>query len=159
MYSSYQCSPHIFPHQSISLLYHKIVKNAILFLQYNREGFALACGLGQGAFWQPHRAVIHFAPVRIPFRYKNNEWLKPLVVFMAEREGFVLDFCSTFRILFYVMFRKNLRSPFQNNTPCCFVHCVRIPAYILTKKQESTLKWGCFLAFWRRERDSNPRVR
>ena len=30
----------------------------------------------------------------------------------AWREGFVLDFCSTFRIGFYVMFRKNLRSPF-----------------------------------------------
>ncbi len=52
-----------------------------------------------------------------------------------QREGFVLDFCSTFRILSYVTFRKNLRSPFQNNTPCCFVHCVRIP-FIFSRKSK-----------------------
>ena len=31
---------------------------------------------------------------------------------LAEREGFVLDFCPTFRILSFVMSGKNLRSPF-----------------------------------------------
>ena len=74
-----------------------------------------------------------------------------------QREGFVLDFCPTFRILPFVMSGKNLRSPFQNNTPCCFVHCVRIPVYILAKNKKHPPK-RMLLIFWRRERDSNPRV-
>ena len=56
---------------------------------------------------------------------------------MAQAEGFVLEFCKAFQIGFAVMLCKILRSPFQNNTPCCFVHCVRIPVYNLTKKQEA----------------------
>ena len=87
---------------------------------------------------------------------QNSENRNPFLEY--SREGFVLDFCSTFWILSFVTFRKNLRSPFQNNHLGCFVHCVRIPIYILTKKQESTLQRGCFSLFWRRERDSNPRV-
>ncbi len=53
------------------------------------------------------------------------------------------------------MFRKNLRSPLQNNTLCCFVRCVRIPVYILRQKQKHPLTR--MLCFWRRGRDSNPR--
>ena len=59
-----------------------------------------------------------------------------LPAFGGER-GIALDFCSTFWIMSFVTFRKNLRSPFQNNTPCCFDHCVRIPI-IFSRKQEST---------------------
>ena len=73
---------------------------------------------------------------------------------LAQREGFVLDFCSTFRILYSVMFRKNLRSPFQNNTLCCFVRCVRIQFATPVKQKIHPTGW---ISVWRRGRDSNPR--
>ena len=57
---------------------------------------------------------------------------------LSQSEGFALDFCSTFWILSIVMFRKNLRSPFQNNAPCCFVHCVRSPVCSLSKAKNGT---------------------
>ena len=93
------------------------------------------------------------APWRASF--KKRTFVSRQMCVFSRREGFVLHFCSTFRIEFYVMFCKNLRSPFQNNTPCCFVHCVRIP-FIFSPKQKRDAVWRPVL-LWRRERDSNPR--
>ena len=45
------------------------------------------------------------------------------------------------------MFRKNLRSPFTKQLTGLSCSLRSNPFYILTKKQESTLKWGCFSLF------------
>ena len=91
-------------------LYHKIVKNTILFLEYNREGF-------------------------------------------------VLDFCSTFWILSYVTFRKNLRSPFTKQRTVLFCSLRSNPCLYSHEKARKHPQMRMLLAFWRRERDSNPRAR
>ena len=58
---------------------------------------------------------------------------------LAEREGFVLDFCSTFRIGFYVTFRKNLRSPFTKQLTGLFCSLRSNPIYILGKAKTERL--------------------
>ena len=78
--------------------------------------------------------------------------------FFGGGKGFALEFCKAFRIGFYIMLCKILRSPFQNNHSGCFVHCVRIRIVILTKNKKHPPK-RMLLVFWRRERDSSPRVR
>ena len=74
----------------MKLLYHKIVKTAILFLEHSREGF-------------------------------------------------VLDFCPTFRILSFVMSGKNLRSPFTKQPFRSFCELRSNPIYILSKAKTERL--------------------
>ena len=64
----------------------------------------------------------------------------------GERDSFLI-FARRFGYYLLLRRAKIFGHRSQNNSPCCFVHCVRIPIYILTKKQESTLKWGCFSLF------------
>ena len=45
----------------------------------------------------------------------------------------------------------------QNNAPCCFVHCVRIP-FLFSPQNKTERRLAFRFVFWRRERDSNPRV-
>ena len=77
--------------------------------------------------------------VRIPIIFspkaKKHPHLRMLPAFGGER-GIALDFCSPSRIISFETFRKNLRSPFQNNTPCCFSHCVRIPIIFSPKSKK-----------------------
>ena len=77
---------------------------------------------------------------------------------MAEREGFVLDFCPTFRILSFVMSGKNLRSPFTKQHTVLFCSLRSNPCLYSHEKARKHPQKRMLLAFWRRERDSNPRV-
>ena len=52
---------------------------------------------------------------------------------MAEREGFALDFCETFRIGIEVMFRKNLRSPFTKQPFRLFCSLRSNPSFTTVK--------------------------
>ena len=62
-----------------------------------------------------------------------------------DSRGIVLDFCEMFQIEFFVMSRKNLRSPLQNNSPGCFVRCVRFPFYIGPPKNKAAPRgWEWF---------------
>ena len=58
---------------------------------------------------------------------------------LAEGEGFVLDFCSTFWILSFVTFRKNLRSPFTKQRTVLFCSLRSNPVYILRKAKTERL--------------------
>ena len=63
------------------------------------------------------------------------------MIFRSEwrRWGFTLDFCSTFRIGFYVTFRKNLRSPFTKQLTGLFCSLRSNPSYILSKAKTERL--------------------
>ena len=68
------------------------------------------------------------------------------VKWRRERDSFLI-FARRFGYYLLLRRAKIFGHRSQNNALCCFVHCVRIPVYILTKKQESTLKRGCFSLF------------
>ena len=85
---------------------------------------------------------------------KKDQVTSDLVFFWLGCRDFALDFCSTFRICFNVMFRKNLRSPFKNSALCCFFHCVRIP-FIYPQQKNKGYQMVSFV-FWLGCRDSNP---
>ena len=64
------------------------------------------------------------------------------------------------RFGYYLMLRraKIFGHRSQNNAPYCFVHCVRTPFIFSQKSKKAPSNEDAFLFFWRRERDSNPRV-
>ena len=76
--------------------------------------------------------------------------------FLAEAEGFVLEFCKAFRIGFNVMLCKILRSPFTKQLTGLFCSLRSNPIYILAKNKKHP-RLRMLLVFWRRQRDSNPR--
>ena len=76
--------------------------------------------------------------------------------FLAEAEGFVLEFCKAFRIGFNVMLCKILRSPFTKQLTGLFCSLRSNPIYILAKNKKHP-QLRMLLVFWRRQRDSNPR--
>ena len=97
----------------------------------------------------PHpttRALWGSAQNNLPPAKKETppDWM--VYLFLAGVQGFVLDFCSTFRICFYVMFRKNLRSPFKNSALCCFFTAFESQLYTHNKKQRIPFGMLCFLA-------------
>ena len=78
-----------------------------------------------------------------PFLYsrkakRNADW-RPVLLWRRERDSF-LTFARRFGYYLLLRRAKIFGHRSQNNALCCFAHCVRIPVYILTKKQESTLK-------------------
>ena len=77
-------------------------------------------------------------PIYILGKAKTERLLASRIA-LAEREGFVLDFCSTFRIGFYVTFRKNLRSPFTKQLTGLFCSLRSNPIYILGKAKTERL--------------------
>ena len=77
---------------------------------------------------------------------------------MCRRKGFVLDFCPTFRILSFVTSCKNLRSPFTKQLTGLFYSLRSNPYLYSYEKARKHPQMRMLLAFWRRERDSNPRV-
>ena len=103
--------------------------------------------------------IVKNSGIIIVQKSKNRKsFKKELRLVGGERgRGIALDFCSPSRIISFETLRKNLRSPFQNNTPCCFSHCVRIPI-IFSPKSKKAPSFEDASRFWRRERDSNPRV-
>ena len=60
---------------------------------------------------------------------------------------FALDFCSTSRICFNEMFRKNLRSPFKNSALCCFLTAFESHYIPTNQKNKCTLLRGCISFF------------
>ena len=73
-----------------------------------------------------------------------------------ERASFLI-FARRFEYCLLLCRAKIFGHRSQNNSLGCFVHCVRIPFYILAKNKKHPPK-RMLLIFWRRERDSNPRV-
>ena len=64
----------------------------------------------------------------------------------AWREGFVLDFCPTFRILSFVMSGKNLRSPFTKQLTGLFCK-LRSNPYLYSRQSKKGTPFGvpsCF---------------
>ena len=66
----------------------------------------------------------------------SNEETHPLY---NNPRGIVLVFCETFDYLFMLCFAKSFGHRSQNNSPGCFVLCVRFPFNMGSSKHKSTL--------------------
>ena len=78
---------------------------------------------------------------------KRKSRLRDFSFWLGCRD-FALDFCSTFRICFNVMFRKNLRSPFKNSALCCFFTAFESHYIHTSKTKEHPLLRMLFYFGW-----------
>ena len=77
---------------------------------------------------------------------------------LAQREGFVLEFCKTRSANCLIMSCKILRSPLKNISQMFFLTLRSNPSISFNNE----IKWAALARstthfIWRRERDSNPR--
>ena len=74
-----------------------------------------------------------------------------------QREGFVLDFCPTFRILSFCYVGQKTSVTVHKTTHWVVLFTAFEPLSLRRLEKERTTRLGGS-SFWRRERDSNPRV-
>ena len=77
-----------------------------------------------------------------------------LFSFVAEREGFVLEFCKTSDWIYMLCFAKFFGH--RSKTTHCVVFSLRSNPIVFSAQRKKHRFCGAF-PLWRRERDSNPR--